>query len=68
MKSKKYAETDRTYCVACGTCMRDCPKGAIRIVKGCYAFCDSEICVGCGKCAKACPTGCISIIERGELR
>lgn len=68
MKSKKYAAADRAHCVACGTCIQGCPRSAIRIVKGCYAFCDSDICVGCGKCAKVCPTGCISIIERGEQR
>ncbi len=65
MKSKKYAVADSGNCVACGTCILECPKGAIDIVKGCYAFCDSALCVGCGKCAKVCPVGCISIIERG---
>ncbi len=68
MRSKRYAEADRGNCVACGTCLRDCPKGAVHIVKGCYASVDSDICVGCGKCAKVCPTGCISVIERGEQR
>lgn len=68
MKSKKYASADGSCCVACGTCLRECPKGAIHIVKGCYASVDSGICIGCGKCAKVCPTGCISLTERGEQK
>ncbi len=68
MKSKKYAVVDSSRCVACGTCMLECPKGAISIIKGCYAFCGSETCVGCGRCAKVCPTGCIAVIERGEAQ
>jgi heterodisulfide reductase subunit A-like polyferredoxin len=42
-------------CVACGSCARECPCGAISIHKGLYALPDAKKCVGCGKCADACP-------------
>ena len=56
---KKLAAVDRTVCVACGVCMKACPKGAISIFRGCYAMIGEEICVGCGLCAKACPANAI---------
>ena len=63
---KKYAMTDRRVCVACGVCMKACPKGAISVWRGCYALVDAGKCVGCGLCAKTCPAGCIAVKERGE--
>ena len=68
MKSKKYAQADRKVCVACGVCMKTCPKGAISIYRGCYAVVDEAKCIGCGLCTKACPAGCIEIHERSEAK
>ncbi|MCI9330601.1 MAG: 4Fe-4S binding protein [Oscillibacter sp.] len=51
-------------CVACGTCMKACPKDAIRVVSGVAAQVDKERCVGCGRCAKLCPADVIAIVER----
>ena len=65
---KKLAVPDRKACVACGVCMKNCPKGAISIHKGCYAQVEETKCVGCGLCAKACPAGCIAIKERSEVK
>ena len=65
---KKLAIVDRKVCVACGVCMKTCPKGAIFIYKGCYAVADEAKCVGCSLCAKACPAGCIAIRERSEAK
>ena len=62
---KKIAVIDRSICVACGVCVKTCPKGALSIHRGCYAQVD-EKCVGCGLCAKECPAGCITVKERGE--
>ena len=62
---KKIAVIDREICVACGVCMKTCPKGALSIYRGCYAVVDAEKCVGCGLCAKACPANCIEKKERG---
>ena len=67
MVSKKYAQVRKENCVACGTCMKECPKGAISIWKGCYAVIDAAACVGCGRCARVCPADCIGILEREEV-
>ena len=32
---KKLAVPERKICVACGVCLKDCPKEAISIYKGC---------------------------------
>lgn len=62
---KKLAIPDQKICVACGVCLKTCPKDAISIYKGCFAQVDETRCVGCGLCAKACPAGCIAVTERG---
>ena len=63
---KKIAVIDQTVCVACGVCMKACPREAVSIYRGCYAVVDRKKCVGCGLCAKVCPAGCISTAERSE--
>ena len=63
---KKLAVVDKSVCVACGACMKACPKDALSIWKGCYAQADETKCVGCGLCAKTCPADCITIKQRGE--
>ena len=63
---KKSAVIDKTICVACGVCMKTCPRDAISIYKGCYAQVAEGECVGCGLCAKACPAGCITVMEGGK--
>ena len=65
---KKLAVVDRKICVACGVCMKACPREAISIHRGCYALVDAEKCVGCGLCAKACPAGCIRLQERSGVK
>ena len=58
---RKNAFVDRGRCVACGACVKECPRGALTIWKGCFAKVDTELCVGCGKCANICPAGSIEI-------
>ena len=65
---KKLAFVDKKICVACGVCMKACPKGAISIYRGCYAMVKEANCVGCGLCAKTCPAGCIATKERSEAK
>ena len=63
---KKLTVVDRKVCVACGVCIKNCPRGAISIYRGCHARVEETKCVGCGLCAKACPAGCIETRERSE--
>ena len=46
-------------CVACGTCIEECPVGAIAAGDGKYEI-NPDTCVSCGTCAGVCPTGAIS--------
>lgn len=62
-KSKRVAEVG-SECVACGTCVKACPLGAITIYKGLTALVNVDKCVGCGKCSIACPASVISIEAR----
>lgn len=51
-------------CVACGSCIKVCPKSAVSIYRGIRAAVDTGKCVGCGKCAQACPAGVITITTK----
>ncbi len=62
-KSKRLAVVG-SECVACGTCVKTCPLGAITIFKGIIAQVDASKCVGCGKCSLACPAAVITIKAR----
>lgn len=61
---KRFAAVNSNTCVACGVCVKGCPKGALSIYRGCYVWVDEAKCVGCGLCSKACPAGAIFIVER----
>ena len=61
---KRIARVGRE-CVACGCCVKVCPKGAISIVRGVVARVEEGKCVGCGKCAGVCPAAVITMEERG---
>lgn len=65
--SRKMARIGKE-CVACGCCVRVCPKEAIQIAWGISACVDQEKCVGCGKCARVCPAAVINIVERGAAQ
>ena len=45
-------------CIACGTCIDECPLGAIHEGEEHYSI-DPEVCAECGTCADVCPTGAI---------
>ncbi len=62
-KSKKNAQILK-FCVACGTCLNECPFNAISINNGIKAKVDENKCVGCGKCSKLCPASAIIIVDR----
>jgi ferredoxin len=45
-------------CIACGTCIDECPAGAIS--EGAKYSINPDVCVDCGTCADVCPTGAIA--------
>lgn len=61
---KRKAQVNQKDCVACGACLKICPKSALSIYKGCYAQADEILCVGCGLCTKVCPTNAINIVKK----
>ena len=63
-RRKRIANVNENECVACGACMKKCPKSAISIPNGICALVDKDKCVGCGICAKTCPA---SVINIGEI-
>lgn len=59
--AKRKAIINIRECVACGCCIKVCPRGAISVPKGIYADIDKSLCIGCGKCAKECPASIITM-------
>lgn len=45
-------------CVACGTCLDECPVGAIQEGEEQYSI-DEEKCTDCGQCVEVCPVEAI---------
>lgn len=63
VKKRRKAFVDAALCVACGCCVKVCPKQAVEVVRGIAARVDPDKCVGCGKCAKECPASVIAMHE-----
>ena len=57
--SKNLARVDAGTCVACGCCLKVCPRQALSVF-------NQDACVGCGLCAKECPASVISILPRSH--
>jgi ferredoxin len=62
--AKRLAKITKDLCVACGCCVKVCPKEAISIYQGKYAQVNESKCIGCGLCAKECPASIITIEKR----
>ena len=45
-------------CIECGTCIDECPMGAIS--EGDIYTIDADLCTECGTCADVCPSEAIS--------
>lgn len=60
---KRKAFVQQSHCVACGCCVKVCPKSAIQIAKGIAAQVEADKCVGCGRCVRECPASVIEIRE-----
>ena len=59
-------QVDLEKCIGCGTCVRDCPTGAVRLVRKKAVI--SEACTECEgeeekQCIVSCPVDCIVPIE-----
>lgn len=57
----KKSEVSRKLCIACGTCIQNCPVGAIDSVAGGYAKVDVARCVGCTLCSTLCRSHAIKM-------
>ncbi|MDR7870682.1 MAG: 4Fe-4S binding protein [Tissierellaceae bacterium] len=64
---KKKAKVIKEACVACGTCIKTCPRNAITIIDGVFAEVDESKCIGCTICSKECPASIIKMISEEEL-
>ena len=53
-------------CIKCGTCLKVCPTGAIKIEENEFKI-DMKRCIFCGNCSFYCPKGAISMSEKYEL-
>lgn len=62
--SKKIAVVSPRACVACGACAHACPREAIAVWRGTWAYVSAALCIGCGLCEKDCPACAISIHAR----
>ena len=63
--SKRLAQVGRE-CVACGTCVKVCPRTAIRVASGVTARVDGALCVGCGLCELYCPDLAVECVREGD--
>ena len=54
IRKKKKALVSAQECVACGCCIKVCPRNAIEIWKGIMAKIHMEKCIGCGLCTTKC--------------
>ena len=72
------AHVEKALCVACGVCVRNCPKKLVRLIpksSKVYVACSTTCrgkdvmnnctagCIGCGLCAKNCPENAITMID-----
>ena len=46
-------------CIACGTCIDECPVGAISESEGDKYSINPDMCTECGTCADVCPSEAI---------
>ena len=53
---------DRSKCIACGQCIKDCPAATISFVDG-KADINNDRCIKCGHCIAICPVNAVSTDE-----
>lgn len=62
-RPRRKAQVNTSDCVACGCCVKVCPRDAIHVIKGLFAQVNEDLCIGCGKCARECPASVIAVKE-----
>ena len=65
-RTSRRAFVEEELCVACGCCVKVCPKAAVSVYNGIKAVVDMEKYIGCGKCVRECPASVIEIREVGN--
>jgi formate hydrogenlyase subunit 6/NADH:ubiquinone oxidoreductase subunit I len=62
---------DQELCIGCTSCVRDCPTGAIEIIKledkQYKAVMHIDRCVFCGQCVDSCPKDALHLTPEFEL-
>lgn len=53
-------QVDKNICTGCGTCIRNCPQGAMTLEKG-FPFIDYKKCIECFCCHELCPRMAIAL-------
>ncbi len=56
-----HAVVDNEKCLGCGSCIKECPNGAIALDENGIASVDKDKCTGCKRCVKACPIEAINL-------
>ena len=51
---------DKSACIGCTACLKNCPTKAIRIVKGASVI-DKRKCVDCGNCMRVCKSNAVKV-------
>lgn len=52
---------DKTKCIHCFFCVRNCPENCIKVKNGKRGEIDLDYCKGCGICAEVCPVKVIKM-------
>lgn len=63
LHSSTIGKINEDKCILCGTCIRNCPTGAIS-KKNNKIIIDYQKCIGCGECVAVCPQGAVEM--KGE--
>lgn len=61
---RKIIKIDETLCTGCGSCIPNCPEGALQVIDGKARLISDLFCDGLGACIGNCPESAILIEER----
>ena len=57
------ATIDRSGCISCGLCERNCPPRAIKVDRAAGTWAINRFdCIQCGNCTNVCPKKCLEIV------